>query len=80
MTALLLEQAISWPGAEGEPFDSAIGARGRFTLDDAIVGVWEDLAVRAVARCPVCAGPMRRREIAEDRAVGSCGRCGARLS
>jgi hypothetical protein len=31
---------------------------GEQTLDDVVSGVWEELAVRGFARCPVCAGEM----------------------
>lgn len=90
MTTLLLERTVSSrrerPGSEpcavGETLDGMRGAHGRFTLDELIVGVWEDLAVRAATRCPVCSGPMVQQEdgAAAGRLLGLCGSCGARLS
>src|SRR4051794_41842272 len=40
------------PAAEG---------RGGPTLDELIVGVWEDLTAHHAAACPVCREPMRPR-------------------
>jgi hypothetical protein len=34
------------------------GAGDEPTLDDVLVGVWEGLAARATATCPICGGPM----------------------
>jgi hypothetical protein len=31
---------------------------GEPTLDDLVAGVWEELAVRGLARCPICGGEM----------------------
>jgi hypothetical protein len=31
---------------------------GEPTLDDLVAGVWEELAVRGLARCPICGGDM----------------------
>jgi hypothetical protein len=31
---------------------------GEQTLDDLVAGVWEELAVRGLARCPLCGGEM----------------------
>ncbi len=44
----------------------------RSTLEDSILGVWEDLIHGGRARCPVCAGEMG--------ASGGCGSCGSELS
>jgi hypothetical protein len=52
------------PAAEG---------RGRRTLDELIVGVWEDLAARHAAACPVCGAAMRPRYGSGAAPVG--GRC-----
>jgi hypothetical protein len=52
------------PAAEG---------RGRRTLDDLIVGVWEDLTAHHAAACPVCGASMRPRYGAGAAPVG--GRC-----
>jgi hypothetical protein len=52
------------PAAEG---------RGRRTLDELIVGVWEDLTAHHAAACPVCGEPMRPRYGSGAAPVG--GRC-----
>jgi hypothetical protein len=89
MTTLLLERTVSSrgerPGSEpcarDEMLDGTRGAHGGFTLDDVIVGAWEDLAVRAVARCPVCSGTMAQTAGAAGGPLeGLCGSCGARFS
>ena len=41
------------------------------TLEDLILGVWEDLAARGRAECPVCTG-----EIGHS----GCSRCGSKVS
>ena len=38
------------------------------TLEDSILGVWEDLLATARAECPVCGGHLRR-----DSGCESCG-------
>jgi hypothetical protein len=52
------------PAAEG---------RGRRTLDDLIVGVWEDLTAHHAAACPMCGASMRPRYGSGAAPVG--GRC-----
>jgi hypothetical protein len=42
------------------------------TLEDLILGAWEDLLAGGPAECPVCGGHMRT--------VGGCGACGSDLS
>lgn len=42
------------------------------TLEDRILGAWEDLAQRGRAECPVCHG--------ELEPVGACRGCGSELS
>jgi hypothetical protein len=42
------------------------------TLEDTILGAWEDLVAGSPAECPVCGGEMR--------VVGGCGSCGSDLS
>lgn len=42
------------------------------TLEDVILGAWEDLVAGGPAECPVCGGRMR--------AVGGCDGCGSDLS
>ena len=41
------------------------------TLEDSILGVWEDLVVSGRAECPVCGGRMRP--------AGPCEGCGSEL-
>jgi hypothetical protein len=59
------------------------GGRGRLTLDDVVVGVWEGLAAARPAPCPVCGGTMAPSRGAGSsrfpRAGGRCGDCGATL-
>jgi hypothetical protein len=66
-------------GAEGgEPRHDAPPAaegRGRRTLDEVIVGVWEDLTAHHAAACPVCGGSMAPRYGSGPAPVG--GRCGS---
>jgi len=52
---------------------SARGPMGKpgSTLEEMILGVWEDLAARGRAECPVCAAKITR---------WGCGGCGASLS
>ena len=60
------------PAAEG---------RGGSTLDDLIVGVWEDLTAHHAAACPVCSEPMRPRYGSGPGPVGGrCTGCGSTLS
>ena len=47
-------------------------ADGPNSLENVILGVWEELTVEGVAECPVCRGPMR--------AASACDRCGSELS
>ncbi len=41
------------------------------TLEDSILGAWEDLALRGRTECPVCAGELE---------VAGCDTCGSELS
>ena len=52
------------PAAEG---------RVRRTLDELVVGVWEDLTAHHAVACPVCGGPMQPRYGSGAAPVG--GRC-----
>ncbi len=59
------------PAAEG---------RGRRTLDELIVGVWEDLTAHHAAACPVCGESMRPRYGSGSAPVGGrCTGCGSTL-
>jgi tRNA(Ile2) C34 agmatinyltransferase TiaS len=42
------------------------------TLEDVVLGAWEDLVAGGPAECPVCGGSMR--------AAGGCESCGSDLS
>src|SRR3954451_3398613 len=57
-------RAVAPPAAEG---------RGRRTLDDVVVGVWEDLTAHHAVDCPVCGAAMRPRYGSGAAPVG--GRC-----
>jgi hypothetical protein len=67
----------------GEPRDDAPPAaegRGRRTLDELIVGVWEDLTAHHAAACPMCATPMTPRYGSGAAPVGGrCTGCGSTL-
>jgi len=43
-----------------------------WTLEDVVLGAWEDLVAGGPAECPVCGGSMRT--------AGGCGDCGSDLS
>ena len=59
------------PAAEG---------RGRRTLDELIVGVWEDLTAHHAAACPVCGEAMRPRYGSGPAPVGGrCTGCGSTM-
>jgi hypothetical protein len=68
---------------DGEPRHDAppaAEARGRRTLDELIVGVWEDLTAHHAAACPVCSEPMRPRYGSGPAPVGGrCTGCGSTL-
>jgi len=67
VTTLLVER-IEHPGAAE--------SSGGLTLEHLIAGVWHDLAHRATAVCPVCAGEMSP----SFAAHGTCTACGTELS
>jgi tRNA(Ile2) C34 agmatinyltransferase TiaS len=50
----------------------ALFESGDVTLEEAILGIWEDLAERGRATCPVCGGHLR--------SAGGCDSCGTELS
>ena len=53
-------------------------AARRPTLDELLVGAWEDLRTAAAADCPVCGGTMLSRRGAGP--AGACEDCGASLA
>lgn len=61
--------------ASRRPRDRGLG--GGLTLDEAIVGAWEGLAVRAAVPCPLCGGALVPR--GEGIAGGRCCDCGTTL-
>jgi hypothetical protein len=67
----------------GEPRGVAPRAaegRGRRTLDELIVGVWEDLSAHHAVACPLCAAPMVSRYGSGPAPVGGrCSSCGTTL-
>ena len=76
MAALATRQDVS--AARPRAAEDSPGARstlfepGGTTLEDSILGVWEDLVADGRAQCPVCAGAMD--------VAGGCEGCGAELS
>ncbi|HVP03622.1 MAG TPA: hypothetical protein VMT10_13710 [Solirubrobacteraceae bacterium] len=55
--------------------------RGRLTLDELLVGVWEGLRSDRTVACPVCGGAMAPRHGHGPRPVGGrCGGCGTGLA
>jgi hypothetical protein len=70
-------EGAAQPGHEAP---AAAAARGRRTLDDVIVGVWEDLLAHHAAACPVCGDQMHPRYGSGAAPVGGrCGSCGSTL-
>lgn len=53
------------------------GSRRSWTLDDLVVGAWEDLLAARSAACPLCGGAMAPRHGAGPAPVGGrCRSCG----
>jgi hypothetical protein len=61
---------VEQPQRTGTP--SKLFEPGGATLEDSILGVWDDLVADGRADCPVCGGSMS--------AAGGCEACGAELS
>jgi hypothetical protein len=56
------------------------GPRGRPTLDDLVVGAWEDLLAHHPVTCPICSAAMTPRYGSGPRPVGGrCSGCGSTL-
>jgi hypothetical protein len=74
-TALATETRASFGiGESRRPFEQSAGRLfepSGSTLEDSILGAWEDLAARGHAECPVCAGEL---------GAAGCETCGAELS
>ena len=77
---LLEEAAVAAPAAApvpaAAPASPAPDLAGERTLEDLVLGAWEELAVARTASCPLCAGPLVPRFGAGARPVGArCGSC-----
>jgi len=55
---LWLDERAAILGDDAVSESTEHGGRGRLTLDDVVVGVWEGLAAARPAPCPVCGGTM----------------------
>ena len=64
------ELAPAEPAERFEAGRSGHGRPSRLTLEDLVVGAWEDLGGRGVADCPVCHGRLE---------AEGCRRCGSVL-
>jgi hypothetical protein len=73
MTTLLADRVRSDADGAAGPR----GAGGEVTLESLLSGVWEDLAARATAACPVCGGELSGRP--HLGAPARCGDCGSEL-
>ena len=82
MSSAVALRPSGWRSQVPSLFDRA---GGEPTLDDVLASVWEGLAARSTAACPICGGPMEpvygargNRERAPDGA--RCTSCGSSLS
>jgi hypothetical protein len=68
------------------PRSTEVDVHGGPTLDDLITGVWEGLAVRGAAACPLCGGRMSAQSASpsdsphEGNCEGRCEDCGTTLA
>ena len=70
---LELDVAVDAPRPGDDP-------RGRPTLDDLVVGAWEDLLAHHPVTCPICSAAMKPRYGSGPRPVGGrCSGCGSTL-
>jgi hypothetical protein len=69
-TALATETAFA-SGRAHEHSVSRLFEPSGSTLEDIVLGAWEDLMARGSAECPVCAGELE---------VSGCTTCGSELS
>ena len=79
---LLEESAVApaWspdaPAAAPASMTPDLTLAGERTLEDLVLGAWEELAVAHAASCPLCTGPLVPRFGAGARPVGArCGSC-----
>ncbi len=65
---------VSAPPATGSPAPRLFEPvrSGEVSLEDSVLGVWEDLTATGRAGCPVCGGQLH--------AAGGCESCGSELS
>jgi hypothetical protein len=77
----LFRPSILDPVDDGRSDDAPFQQGGGLTLDDLIVGVWEDLAAHRAVACPACGGAMKPRYGAGPAPVGGrCGDCASTLA
>ncbi|MEA2393997.1 MAG: hypothetical protein QOJ82_1888 [Solirubrobacteraceae bacterium] len=80
-TGLVEERERGRGGATGAPLvEERERGRGGATLDQVILGAWDELTAHASVACPVCRGKMVPRYGSEPVPVGGrCRRCGTTL-
>ena len=78
---------VRTPAAQPELLQRLLGERdarvcgGGVTLDDVLVGAWEDLTAHRTVSCPACSAAMAPRYGAGPEPVGGrCGGCGTTLA
>lgn len=77
----VLERPLSLFGDEEPPRVTAGRGDDGSTLEDLVLGAWEDLSSHRPAACPVCRGEMIARYGAGPATVGGrCLGCGSELS
>ncbi len=85
----VLEHPLSLFGDEEPPRVPAARGGDGSTLEDLVLGAWEDLSSHRPAACPVCrgdmiarhgAGPATPRQAAAQAVGGRCMGCGSELS
>ena len=78
---VVLERPLSLFGHEEPPRVPAGRGDDGSTLEDLVLGAWEDLSSHRPAACPVCRGDMIARYGAGPATVGGrCRGCGSELS
>jgi hypothetical protein len=74
-TAILVEDSVAATGRSEPPAPRLFQPEadpGGVSLEDSILGVWEDLVGNGKAECPVCGGRMR--------ITAGCEGCGSEMS
>ncbi len=74
--------ALRPPGTRSPAVSLFDRAGGEPTLDDVLAGVWEGLAARATAACPICGDRMEPAGEGSGQApeAARCTNCGSTLS